>query len=70
MPTHCVEEGDHGVRSPGQADQEVLVPFLDMPRTPPNRLDWETLHDWLTPSDQVFPSQVAVMRPLKYPPPT
>jgi DMSO/TMAO reductase YedYZ molybdopterin-dependent catalytic subunit len=39
---------------PGQADQEVLVPFLDMPRTPPNRLDWETLHDWLTPPDQVF----------------
>ncbi len=36
---------------------EELVPFLDMPRTPPNRLDWETLEDWLTPQDQVFSVQ-------------
>ncbi|MGE5193346.1 MAG: molybdopterin-dependent oxidoreductase [Deltaproteobacteria bacterium] len=35
------------------ADDE-LVPFLDMPRTPPERLDWEMLKDWLTPQDQVF----------------
>lgn len=35
------------------ADEE-LVPFLDMPRTPPNRLDWEMLEDWLTPIDQVY----------------
>src|SRR5216683_5373651 len=33
---------------------EELVPFLDMPRTAPNRLDWETLDAWLTPQDQVF----------------
>ena len=33
---------------------EELVPFLDMPRTPPERLDWEMLKDWLTPQDQVF----------------
>ena len=33
---------------------EELVPFLDMPRTPPNRLDWETLEAWLTPQDQAF----------------
>jgi len=35
------------------ADDE-LVSFLDMPRTPPERLDWEMLKDWLTPQDQVF----------------
>lgn len=39
---------------PAQGDQEELVPFLDTPRTPPNRLDWETLEEWLTPADQVF----------------
>ena len=39
-----------------QAEEE-LVPFLDMPRTPPNRLDWETLDSWITPPDQVFSVQ-------------
>lgn len=34
-----------------------LVPFDDEPRTPPNRLDWEVLDDWLTPQDQVFSVQ-------------
>src|SRR4051794_4342642 len=43
-----------GFAFPGQAAEEELVPFLDTPRTPPNRLDWETLHEWLTPADQVF----------------
>lgn len=37
--------------------EQELVPFLDMPRTPPNRLDWETLEDWLTPTDQIFSVQ-------------
>jgi DMSO/TMAO reductase YedYZ molybdopterin-dependent catalytic subunit len=36
---------------------DQLVPFLDMPRTPPERLDWETLEEWLTPQDQVFSVQ-------------
>ena len=36
---------------------DQLVPFLDMPRTPPDRLDWETLEEWLTPQDQVFSVQ-------------
>jgi DMSO/TMAO reductase YedYZ molybdopterin-dependent catalytic subunit len=39
---------------PAQGPDEELVPFLDTPRTPPNRLDWETLDSWLTPQDQVF----------------
>lgn len=39
---------------PAPTTDELLVPFLDTPRTPPNRLDWETLDSWLTPSDQVF----------------
>jgi DMSO/TMAO reductase YedYZ molybdopterin-dependent catalytic subunit len=43
-----------GFAFPGEAKEEELVPFLDMPRTPPNRLDWETLDEWLTPQDQVF----------------
>jgi DMSO/TMAO reductase YedYZ molybdopterin-dependent catalytic subunit len=34
--------------------EDDLVPFLDMPRTPPERLDWETLEDWLSPQEQVF----------------
>ena len=42
---------------PGEGDDEELVPFLDMPRTGPNRLDWETLDEWITPQDQVFSVQ-------------
>ena len=42
---------------PGQGEDEELVPFLDMPPTAPNRLDWETLDEWLTPQDQVFSVQ-------------
>lgn len=34
--------------------EEELVPFLNMPRTGANSLDWETLDRWLTPQDQVF----------------
>lgn len=30
------------------------MPFLDMPRPGENRLDWESLQEWLTPADQVF----------------
>ena len=41
---------------PGEGDEE-LVPFLNMPRTGPNRLDWETLDAWITPQDQVFSVQ-------------
>ncbi|MCA9068577.1 MAG: twin-arginine translocation signal domain-containing protein, partial [Planctomycetaceae bacterium] len=33
---------------PSQKEDEELVPFLNMPRTAPNRLDWETLDQWLT----------------------
>ncbi len=40
-----------------QREDEELVPFLNMPRTAPNRLDWETLDEWLTPQDQVFSVQ-------------
>lgn len=39
---------------PDLLPNEALVPFEDMPRTGPNRLDWESLNDWITPSDQVF----------------
>jgi DMSO/TMAO reductase YedYZ molybdopterin-dependent catalytic subunit len=42
---------------PSQKDDEELVPFLNMPRSAPNRLDWETLDEWLTPQDQVFSVQ-------------
>ena len=38
---------------PEQPDEE-LVSFLDMPRAGEQRLDWETLSDWLTPQDQAF----------------
>jgi DMSO/TMAO reductase YedYZ molybdopterin-dependent catalytic subunit len=40
-----------------EANEGELVPFLDEPRTPPNRLDWEVLDSWLTPQDQVFSVQ-------------
>lgn len=40
-----------------EANEGELVPFLDEPRTAPNRLDWETLDTWLTPQDQVFSVQ-------------
>ncbi len=43
-----------GFAFPNQQADEELVPFLDEPRTGPNRLDWETLDSWLTPQDQVF----------------
>jgi DMSO/TMAO reductase YedYZ molybdopterin-dependent catalytic subunit len=39
---------------PGEQATDELVPFLNVPRTGPNRLDWETLEEWLTPQDQVF----------------
>ena len=42
---------------PGQGQDEELVPFLGMPRTGPNQLDWETLGEWITPQDQVFSVQ-------------
>ena len=42
---------------PSEGDDEELVPFLNMPRTGPNRLDWETLEEWVTPQDQVFSVQ-------------
>ena len=35
-------------------EEEEIVPFLDMPRTPEHRLDWESLDSWITPQDQVF----------------
>jgi DMSO/TMAO reductase YedYZ molybdopterin-dependent catalytic subunit len=37
-----------------QREDEQGLPFEDMPRTRPNRLDWEMLSEWLTPKDQVF----------------
>ena len=40
-----------------EASEEELVPFLDMPRTGANSLDWESLDQWLTPQDQVFSVQ-------------
>ncbi len=40
-----------------EADSGELVPFVDEPRTPENRLDWESLDSWLTPQDQVFSVQ-------------
>ncbi len=44
---------------PGEEAEGELVPFINNPRTGPNRLDWETLakDEWLTPQDQVFSVQ-------------
>lgn len=42
---------------PGQDQAEELVQFLNMPRAVPERLDWETLDQWMTPQDQVFSVQ-------------
>jgi DMSO/TMAO reductase YedYZ molybdopterin-dependent catalytic subunit len=39
------------------AAEGELVPFIDEPRTPPDRLDWEALDNWFTPQDQVFSVQ-------------
>ncbi len=39
---------------PDLLPNERLVPFEGMPRTGTNRLDWESLNEWITPSDQVF----------------
>lgn len=39
---------------PAQGDAEELVPFLNVPRSRPGMLDWETLDAWFTPQDQVF----------------
>ena len=39
---------------PDLLPDEQLVPFEGMPRTGTNRLDWESLNEWITPSDQVF----------------
>jgi DMSO/TMAO reductase YedYZ molybdopterin-dependent catalytic subunit len=41
----------------GEEANEKLVPFQDEPPTKPERLNWETLKDWLTPQDQVFSVQ-------------
>ena len=46
-----------GFAFPAEDPGEELLPFLDMPRTPPNRLDWETLDAWITPADQIFSVQ-------------
>ena len=43
-----------GLGFPREQPGEELVSFLDTPRTGENRLDWETLTDWLTPQDQAF----------------
>lgn len=42
---------------PNQQPSEELVPFQNEPRARPESLDWETLSEWLTPSDQVFSVQ-------------
>jgi len=39
---------------PAEEEGEELVEFLNMPRSGPNRLDWETLEEWFTPQEQVF----------------
>jgi DMSO/TMAO reductase YedYZ molybdopterin-dependent catalytic subunit len=51
---------------PGDDTDGELVPFLDMPRTPPQRLDWEMLSEWLTPQDQVFGVQHYGIPEFKY----
>jgi len=43
-----------GFAFPGEKAGEELVPFLNMPRSRPGMLDWETLDSWITPQDQVF----------------
>ena len=30
-------------------DGETVIPFLDTPQSPPQRLDWANLESWLTP---------------------
>lgn len=37
-----------------ELDDEIVVSFLDMPKAPANRLNWEGLKDWLTPTNQAF----------------
>jgi DMSO/TMAO reductase YedYZ molybdopterin-dependent catalytic subunit len=37
-----------------EMDDEVLVSFLDMPQPSANRLNWEQLNSWLTPTNQAF----------------
>jgi DMSO/TMAO reductase YedYZ molybdopterin-dependent catalytic subunit len=39
---------------PAQEPEEEPVPFLGVPKTTGNRLDWETLTEWLTSEDQAF----------------
>jgi DMSO/TMAO reductase YedYZ molybdopterin-dependent catalytic subunit len=39
---------------PSPQPGEESVPFLGVPRTGTNQLDWETLDQWLTPKDQAF----------------
>ena len=39
---------------PGQDEDEELVDFIDAEQLQPNRLDWQSLTDWITPQDQVF----------------
>lgn len=51
------EMASPGFVFPDQTEGETLVPFLDMPRTAPNSLDWEALDEWITPQDQVFSVQ-------------
>jgi DMSO/TMAO reductase YedYZ molybdopterin-dependent catalytic subunit len=55
-----------GAAFPAVEADEELVPFLDMPRTPPERLDWEALDAWLTPQDQVFGVQHYGIPEFKY----
>jgi DMSO/TMAO reductase YedYZ molybdopterin-dependent catalytic subunit len=43
-----------GLAFPPEQPGEEPVPFLGVPRTGANQLDWETLDQWLTPKDQAF----------------